>query len=543
MELSIYSNRLIFDHLTKTGGQAINKWLSSQLGSGSVTNNLVGNHHILIKRYGGTHPIISGHIQFDGRGFDPRYQYITLIREPIDRGISWLYFILNNHTENDLNDLWRAANDFMMTDGKVLSNELFKTINNYYINHFSFINFSGQRPNEIKFEQALKAIDAYDVWGLYEEMPYFLRDVATLIGIPAPKSIEHINITNSRPTKENISHNIRHRLEDVMSLDIALYKELCIRFEKAQLTGTINSSKITTQFLPYSGVKQRVFTIAGFKLLSAILQGSPEVIYGQTLIFNIDFIINEHLDELEIGIHILDEDLNIAFGTNTTLLKNIIKNISAGKHCIQFELSANLPYGNFTAGFAFNSIKNDEANELAWFDKLVNFQVKPLQQTSSIGYVSLPVEANYFKNLNTSSLFYLGSDSYLHTLCGKRDGASIVSTGKEGFLIYGPYVSLPKGSYWVMLSGDFSGLMIGAWIDITSESGARTITKVIFDSSSELPLEIQIPFELIDGVTDLEVRLWVSASAKCRLDSLAIKPAVQREGVMSVDEIETISKL
>jgi hypothetical protein len=532
---TFYSGRLIFDHLSKTGGQAVNKWLSNHLGSGSVTNNLIGNHRTLIKNYGGTHPIISGHIQFDGRGFDPRYQYITLIREPIDRGISWLYFILNNHTENDLNDLWRAANEFLMTDGKVLSKILFNSLNNYYVNHFSSINYSDNQPDKLKFEQALKAIDEYNIWGLYEEMPYFLSNVEALIGISQSKPSELFNVTNSRPRNENISCNIKHRLEEVMSLDIALYKELCMLHKRSLLTRTVHTSNTTTHFIPYPGVEQRAFFVAGFKLLSAILQGSPEVVCDQLLNFNIDFTIDKPVNEIEIGIHILDEDLNLAFGTNTTLLKKKIKNISPGTHCIQFNVFSNLPYGNYTAGFAFNSIENDKSNELAWFDKLVNFHVKSLHQTSSIGYVSLPVEVNYFKKLNTSSLYYNGSDMHLRTLCGKRDGASIVSTGEEGFLIYGPYVFLPKGNYEAKLLGDFSGLINGAWIDITCESGTRTLTQLIFDSSPELLLEIVIPFKLIDDVTDLEVRLWVTASANCSLDSLTINPVVRCEGIISRD--------
>ena len=78
-----YPGRLIFDHLPKTAGQAINAWLVAELGSGCVTPNLIGSHVDLIRKYGGLYSIISAHVHFDdGKGLDPRYQYMTLFREP-----------------------------------------------------------------------------------------------------------------------------------------------------------------------------------------------------------------------------------------------------------------------------------------------------------------------------------------------------------------------------------------------------------------------------------------------------------------------------
>ena len=93
----VFPGRIIFDHLPKTAGMSINSWLIDSLGDGCVIPNLIGMHSDLIVSYGGLYSIISGHIHFSAReGLDPRYQYITCIREPIDRVVSWLYFVSNN---------------------------------------------------------------------------------------------------------------------------------------------------------------------------------------------------------------------------------------------------------------------------------------------------------------------------------------------------------------------------------------------------------------------------------------------------------------
>ena len=87
----VFAGRVIFDHLPKTAGQAINSWLTKELGGGCVTTNLNGQHEDLIRLYGGEYSIISGHVYFQGNGLDPRYHYMTSLREPLDRVVSWLF--------------------------------------------------------------------------------------------------------------------------------------------------------------------------------------------------------------------------------------------------------------------------------------------------------------------------------------------------------------------------------------------------------------------------------------------------------------------
>lgn len=98
-----FDGRVIFDHLPKCAGQAVNAWLRACLGSASVTENLIGEHRSLIRAFGGNYPVISGNLDFQKRGMDPRYKYITILRESLDRAISWLYYITQrDNREEDL---------------------------------------------------------------------------------------------------------------------------------------------------------------------------------------------------------------------------------------------------------------------------------------------------------------------------------------------------------------------------------------------------------------------------------------------------------
>jgi len=84
-----YPGRIIFDHIPKTAGMAVNSWLQRVLGQGCVSPNSICEHWEAIGKYGGILSIISAHIFFhDGDALDPRYDYVTILREPIDREIT-----------------------------------------------------------------------------------------------------------------------------------------------------------------------------------------------------------------------------------------------------------------------------------------------------------------------------------------------------------------------------------------------------------------------------------------------------------------------
>ena len=120
MAIKSFPGRIVFDHRPKTGGQALSAWLIDRLGAGCVSPNLTGSNAELIKLYGGIYSIISGHVNFLDRGtLDPRYQYITCLREPVDRVLSWLFFVLDDativpHSEH----VRRSADIFFRSEGK-----------------------------------------------------------------------------------------------------------------------------------------------------------------------------------------------------------------------------------------------------------------------------------------------------------------------------------------------------------------------------------------------------------------------------------------
>jgi hypothetical protein len=235
-----FPGRIIIDHLEKTGGQALTAWLAEELGIGCVSPNLIGFHRDLIKSSSG-YSIIVSHIDFlQNEELDSRYQYITCLRDPIDRMVSWLFFMLHDVKTEHSRSRIEAARTFVESDGKECSSELLSHYCNRYVRHFSSIGSpetaatqTGSTPEENRLAAALAAIRQYDVIGFYEDFPVFIEDVANLVGIAAPASVGRVNVSSRRPRVDEISAALRQRIIELNQEDVRFYSEV-LKWKKEQ---------------------------------------------------------------------------------------------------------------------------------------------------------------------------------------------------------------------------------------------------------------------------------------------------------------------
>ena len=318
-----YPGRLIFDHLPKTAGQAINAWLMSELGTGCVTPNLIGDHSELIRQYGGSYSVISAHIQFDdGEGPDPRYQYITLFREPVDRVASWLFFVINNHDDSQLPALRQQVNRFL--DNNENTPSLAHHVSNAYVEHFCRIEGSGTESDEIKIRNALSAIKKYDVVGLYDDIPLFLSEVSSLIGLPTPKKLPSVNVTKNRLLVDELSPALRERIIAINQLDIRLFEEL-VAWKKSSITEQPLLAPLESLWAKHQ--KNTVHSILTNELLasSASVREGTDISHGQLISLDMDIFLTREITELETEIHILMPKGNVLLKPTALCLVKHIK--------------------------------------------------------------------------------------------------------------------------------------------------------------------------------------------------------------------------
>jgi Wzt-like putative exopolysaccharide export protein len=386
--------RVIIDHLPKTAGTAINTWLIEALGAGCVIPALNGNHRDLIRQYGGLYSVICAHVHFHaGEGLDPRYQYITFFREPIDRAVSWTFYLANDAgVTRDTIPLKDGVSQFLASDGSESSPEFLESITNPYTEHFCRIKGNGLESDDEKIANALAVIKQYDVVGVYQDMPRFLADVAALIGLPPPQEIARINVTTQRPQVDQISPALRERIVALNQLDLRLFAEVVAWKSSAVLSESTQVLPLSTsKWKRYEPVRERVVTTPDVTIYSAALREGYDIRHGQLMTFDVDFFLSREVHDLEMGIHLFDSDRQWAFGINSTLLGQSHQSLPSGSYRVSHHLVADLPAGKYTAGFAFAELLPEgRQQELAWCDVMCEFQVYHQVSKTFAGYSYLP---------------------------------------------------------------------------------------------------------------------------------------------------------
>lgn len=135
-----------------------------------------------------------------------------------------------------------------------------------------------------------------------------------------------------------------------------------------------------------------------------------------------------------------------------------------------------------------------------------------------------------------------GSNSQLKTEIAQISGRSIETTGRQGYLVYGPNLVLPVGQFRIVIAGRYE-LPEGslAHFDVASNGGGNILARLDFFLEAEgtiADLTISLPV----GCSDVEFRIRVDARARFRVDRIEISAiAVENrselsEGRHSVEE-------
>jgi hypothetical protein len=499
-----FDGRIIFDHLPKTAGQAVNYWLTSALGRGCVTENSIGGHQDLIQRYGGTHSVISAHVHFDGEGIDPRYRYITCLREPIDRAVSWLYFVLNNHRADQLPKLYEQTQAYVESEGEDCHLDFVANINNPYTTHFSNIIATHKRSDDEMIQDALLAIDQYDVWGLFEELPAFLSDVATLIGLPQTAQVRRVNVTTSRLSVDDLSPAMLARLTELNSADIILYNTLRERWQasREQNLAQIVIPADPPQWEPY--YRRAVSSVMGTVWSDAAL-------HSMGINAAVKLSVQLHSNTVKPWINHAEAKIDLSYrwydstGNLVALEARRTPLPVAEVHQLQtVQMQLEIVAPNLPGDYQLSIMPVQGYNR--WFDAL--------------GFASCHYKVHVSDELTLGS--YSGADARFSTEIGRRIEGEIFSTQREGFLLFGPYTALQAGQYALRLQGFQSAPTLGAWLDIRWNKAALGTDFYELYPGEEDVIDMTIPFQLNEDVEDLEIRIWVDAEVNISVHQIII---------------------
>lgn len=141
----------------------------------------------------------------------------------------------------------------------------------------------------------------------------------------------------------------------------------------------------------------------------------------------------------------------------------------------------------------------------------------------------------------TGKVNYSYRTSPSHPRFGSRVGIkdhiarTVRSTGPRGWLLYGPYVYLPPGSYQVTWYGQLNKLQVSfkevGFVDVVSNKGRQKIArKKILRPELNNGIVGQIQFKVDTDVTDLEYRYQVYENVDLTISEVVFEQIIEQAG-------------
>lgn len=127
-----------------------------------------------------------------------------------------------------------------------------------------------------------------------------------------------------------------------------------------------------------------------------------------------------------------------------------------------------------------------------------------------------------------------GSDPRLGSLVGARAGSTIWTTGKEGYLIYGPYLPIKPSLYKVTIKGYVGNIGLnGAWLDIVVSGGKKVLAEGYLTAEPQQGEGVLAEFNLTitEPWADIEVRVDVGCFSDLGISLIEIRQQNEVTGI------------
>ncbi len=415
-------NKLLFDHMPKTGGTSLVTVLEQIIGQDNIASVFGDNARKACDRLNNK-TVISGHMSFyPGEHLDTERYCLTILRNPIDRVLSAYDFFRNNPNALVTKSVELAnqlkLEDYLECEDSVVRDEVV----NAQTNHYYYIGHDGSADcsDEAKLAAAKRALDSYNLVGGLEQFEDFVDVLCFEQGWSADLEMPRENKTVKRTKVSDIPAPIRQRLEELNKLDIELYQYACKLFNAhrrriiracieqrnlgnqgfaASYASTAKPESLSSTHSVKQPSKVIDFGDHSAEIISATvlgdLLGSTQILSGEMFVCNVIFKANEDIPDLTVGIHIYSQEGLLVYGINSRLLDSKLSVAGGAEYFIKFVARCDLGIGNYTIGVALHPGTSHLQRCFHWREKVSTFDVIGNLGYQSVGAVKLYPQIQY----------------------------------------------------------------------------------------------------------------------------------------------------
>jgi hypothetical protein len=425
--MSKNSRPIVFDHLAKTGGQSVNFYAKALYANPRlVTENLNTSHLSALTEFGDTHKFISGHLSFSGEGLFSDYRYLTCLRDPRERAVSWIFFVLqalkSDHPFHVAATRLLTVNNFFSCD---VDFRFYQTLFNPYITHFSSVHSDSNLSLDDKYKQAFKAINDYDFIGFFDNFEFFLENIRKMSSTEhvLPVYMPRVNVTLKKIDFEDLDSPIQKIIDSALIYDKDFFNKIK------------NNSK-NKKFVSYFFSRSRHFSKNKIKSIksfenSCVSLNKFKIIQKDGLL-NIECEIRCLIDiryiSLKFVLHnpftkpvaVYDSPLMMESVLNFDFDSNIFKYSFEFEDVVDFDGFINIIIHDFSVKGVprtiakYNNVGHIEASNKVLLNSFFKFPVFKLKllRIEAIGNKNFP-EMRYDSNVNYKSSFASVTTTYL----------------------------------------------------------------------------------------------------------------------------------
>lgn len=228
----IQPRKILFDHVPKCGGSTLLVYLARHYPKRKIftTNGANPSESVeLFKEMAWEkrreYSFVNGHLANELFDYvDPACLKITVLRDPVERIISHYYYV--KRTTNHY--LYSTVCGSGISLEEYATSSLSDELQNWYTTHYAGVptDVAVKKPEETVGKAVEVLLTRYDVVGFLDRFDLFMQTLRAKANLRCKYGDRRVNVTRDRPHYDSIPQSVIHKIEQVNSLDLDLYRRV-----------------------------------------------------------------------------------------------------------------------------------------------------------------------------------------------------------------------------------------------------------------------------------------------------------------------------